>query len=552
MDTTPKVGPPVAARLGLWDTTSIIVGIIIGVGIFRTPSGVFSSASGPWAALAIWVLGGAISLLGAFCFAELATTYPRSGGEYVYLTRAYGPWAGFLFAWAQLAVIRTGASIAAMAFVFAEYAGKFAHAAEDDRTLHISLAMLVIAALTGINILGVHFGKHTQNFLAALKVLGLAGVLLAGLWCARTWQADTEVYHNTPVAVVEGQVVGVDGAGLRLRDAAGQVETVPVAADARVTIDGADRAVADLQPGTNARVLIPEGSGAAVRVRATTGTPLGALALALIAVLWTYAGWHEGAYVAAEVRNRRRNLPLALILGTGAVMVLYLLVNAAYLIGLGYETAADSPVVAADVLKLLPWQYGEQAMCLLVMLSSLGAINGMTFTSARIFTEMGADHRLFTALGKWDPRWGTPVRSLVAQAAISMGTVAVVGLCFRGKDPFDTLIYGTAAVFWLFFLLTGLALIVLRFKDRKIERPFVSPAFPLTPLVFCFVCGFMFYGAVTERPREALVGLAVLAAGVPLYLFSRRTPRPAPAPAPPVEPVTVAAAEGQAPRPTPV
>ena len=114
---------PVEPRLGLWDAVSIIVGIIIGVGIFETPSQIFAKVPGPWSALAVWALGGVLALLGAFCFAELASTYPRSGGEYVYLTRAYGPLAGFLFAWAQLAVIRPG-SIGALAYIVAEYGAK--------------------------------------------------------------------------------------------------------------------------------------------------------------------------------------------------------------------------------------------------------------------------------------------------------------------------------------------------------------------------------------------------------------------------------------------
>lgn len=559
MDSTPKVEPHGGARLGLWDTASIIVGIIIGVGIYKTPAGVFSNASGPWQALAIWVLGGVISLLGAFCFAELASTYPRSGGEYVYLTRAYGRWAGFLFAWAQLAVIRTGGSIAALAYVFADYTGQFLHADIRSNLLHIGLSLVVIVVLTGINILGVQLGKHTQNFLTVLKVLGLAGILVTGLWYAASWQVDADqpVFKGQVVRVIEGEVAALTPAhGLVLRDAAGEVRTIPVERDAKITVDGSEKheqkrdyLLADLEPGTRAKVVVPaDGEGGAVRIRATTKTPLEMLALALIFVLWTYAGWHEAAYIAAEVQNRRRTLPLALILGTGAVMVLYLLVNVAYLVGLGYEEAADSPAVAADVLKLLPWRHGEQAMCLLVMLSALGAINGMIFTSSRIFSEMGADHRLFTALGKWDPRWGTPVRSLLAQAAISVGMVAVVGFWFEGQDGFEALLKCTAPVFWLFFLLTGLALIVLRFKDRTIERPFVSPAYPLPALVFCFFCGFMLYGSVTYAPREALVGLAILAVGVPLYLFSRHTPKTSVLP----PPATVTSAEEQHIRATPV
>src|SRR5205823_7100943 len=123
---------PVEPRLGLWDAVSLIVGIVVGVGIFATPAEVFAKAPGPLAALAVWLLGGILALLGAFCFAELASTYPRSGGEYVYLTRAYGKWAGFLFAWAQLAVIRTGGSIAAMAYIFADYSSKLIQAGQPD------------------------------------------------------------------------------------------------------------------------------------------------------------------------------------------------------------------------------------------------------------------------------------------------------------------------------------------------------------------------------------------------------------------------------------
>lgn len=437
-----------------------------------------------------------------------------------------------------------------MAYIFADYAGKLAQLEGEAKIPHVGLALLVIVVLTCVNILGVRFGKSTQNILTAFKVLGLAAILVTGLWFARTWEVSAyrAVYENQPMAVVEGRFVAVDASGrLRLRDDEDREWVFPLAKSAKITIDNEKQppaALADLAPGTAVKLLVPEAGGAAVRVKATTLAPLGALALALILVLWTYAGWHEAAYVAAEVQNRRRNLPLALLLGTATVTLLYLLVNVAYLIGLGYEGAADSPAVAADVLKLLPGHISEQTMCLLVMLSALGAINGMIFTTSRIFSEMGADHQLFTALSKWDPRWGTPVRSLLAQAAISVGMVTVVGLGFRGKSGFVILVNCTAAVFWLFFLLTGLALIVLRFRDRNIERPFVTPLYPLPALVFCFFCGFMLYGSVTYAPHESLVGLAILAAGVPLYLVSRAS-RPQ---APP--PVTLPTADSEHVRPT--
>ncbi len=532
MEAPARESRPIQTRLGLWDTTSIIVGIIIGVGIYATPANVFNYAPGPWWALGVWVLGGLLSLVGAFCFAELASTYPRSGGEYVYLTRAYGSPAGFLFAWAQLAVIRTGGSIAALAYLFAFYAGKLCNFDPAWRTAATAaLAALAIGVLTLVNVLGVRLGKGTQNFLTVTKLGGLVVILLAGLFWA----------NPSAPAVVEGQVVSAGQDSLTVRTPSdGAFVEQKVAPGARVTVDGKDVndqgqpwRLADLAPGVKVKLLssASDPDRGAVRIKASTDSLLGALAVAMMLVLWTYAGWHEAAYVAAEVENRRRNLPLALILGTGAVMVLYLLVNAAYLAGLGYESAADSPTVAADVLGLLQWgrwASADRVMAVLVMLSALGAINGMIFTSSRIYSELGADHRLFAPLAKWSRRWGTPVRSLVVQAVVSVAMVGVVGLCFKGQDGFETLVKCTSPVFCFFFLLTGAALIVLRFKDRTIERPFVTPAYPLLPLLFCAFWGFMLYGSVRYAPLEAAVGLGILLAGVPLYLLSRGWERTGP------------------------
>src|SRR5438132_5380290 len=176
---------PVQAQLGLWDAVSIIIGIVIGAGIYETPPLIFKNVSGPWEGVGVWALGGLLSLVGALCYAELASTYPRSGGDYVYLTRAFGPWMGFLFGWAQLVVIRTG-NIAMMAYVFADYAIRlWDFGAGNPRWftetevafLYAATAVTVLALL---NILGVVFGKGTQNVLTAAKVLGLGGILVAG------------------------------------------------------------------------------------------------------------------------------------------------------------------------------------------------------------------------------------------------------------------------------------------------------------------------------------------------------------------------------------
>jgi amino acid transporter len=448
METEPTKEPlPAAARLGLWDTTSIIVGIIVGVGIYVTPSRIFAYASGPWQALGLWVLGGLLSLVGAFCYAELAAAYPRSGGEYVYLTKAYGRWMGFVFGWAQLVVIRPAGSIAVVAFGFAEYGARLGGLDFRVPAVAVSLAAAPLVVLTFVNLLGVYFGKRTQNALTALKVLGIVGILAAGFCWARA-----------PVA---------EPAAARPATAAG-------------------------------------------------------LALGMMYVLWSYAGWQEAAYVAAEVRDRRRNLPLALILGTAAVTVLYLLVNLAYLAGLGFEGVVNSSAVAADVLGLALGEWGAAAMSLLVVISTLGALNGMLFTSSRIFAEMGADHPLLAPLGQWNRHWGVPACSLLVQGALSVGMVLLAGLGPSGKSGFDALVQGTAAMFWLFFLLTGVAVLVLRYRDPSAQRPFRVPLYPWTPLAFCAGCAAMLYGSVLAAPAESLVGAGILAVGLPLYLLSQR------------------------------
>jgi amino acid transporter len=281
----------------------------------------------------------------------------------------------------------------------------------------------------------------------------------------------------------------------------------------------------DLQEKRTKVLVHPEEPFRAVRVKGTNHSPLGALALALIFVLWTYAGWHEGAYVASEVENKRRNLPRSLLLATTVVIVLYVLVNAAYVVGLGFEAAADSEVVAADVLKRVPGDFGEPAMCVLVMLSALGAINGMLCTNSRIFAEFGKDHALFAPLGHWSKRFGTPLVALVVQLVVCLATIAALMRWVSNSDTFGRLVVGTAPVFWLFFLATGVALFVLRRKDPDIERPFRAPAYPLTPLIYCAFCGLMLAGSVILSPLDAAVWLGVLLVGVPLYWLSRQSPR---------------------------
>jgi len=290
-------------------------------------------------------------------------------------------------------------------------------------------------------------------------------------------------------------------------------------------------------------------SGSLTDPSATSGTSN--FGLAMILVLYTYGGWNDAAFVAAEQTNRRRNIPLALILGTLLITLIYVLVNAAYLSILGFDQIIGKrSEVAADVLEKFLGGYGSKAMCLLVMVSALGAINGMIFTGSRIYSALGSEHTVFAWLGKWSPRLGSPLWSLAAQCVITLLMLAAVGTA-TGQDVvnqilgllrfetvnwnkvgehggFDGLLTATAPIFWLFFMATGFSLFVLREKDRSMERPFSVPLYPLLPFIFCNMCAYMLYSATVYAVTIGLLGVltllgvAPLLAGVPLYFVSKR------------------------------
>jgi len=435
--------PAIEARLGLWDAVSLVIGIIIGAGIFKFPAEVFKLAPGPVEAIGVWALGGLLALVGAFCFAELASTYPRSGGEYVYLGRAFGPAVSFLFAWAQLAVIRP-AGIAVVACIFGDYATRLWNI---DVSAAGFIAVLAILGLTGINILGVTLGKNTQNALSIAKLIGLGMIIVAGLVWARPHPA---------ISVRESQ-------------------------------------------------------------------PLW-FAPAMICVLWTFSGWNEAAYVTAEIKDKHRNVPLALLLGTGIVTIIYLLVNISYLYALGFAHASTTAEPAEDLLAGVPTELAAPAFLVLVMISALSGANGMIFTTARIYSVFGADHHLFSTLSHWSRTLGTPLRALAVQGVLSAAFVGIASIFWEGDKTLLALVECTAAVFWTFFLLTGISLFVLRWRDPHIERPFTAPGYPLLPLMFCGCCAYMVFGSIQYDAGKSLIGFGLVLAGLPLYFIPRKPP----------------------------
>jgi amino acid transporter len=456
-------GSPVSARLGLWDIVSIIVGIVVGTAIFRSSTLVFRSVSGPAEALAIWLVGGGISWCGAVCYAQLATAFPRDGGDYEYLSRAFGRWCGFLFAWAQLTTVISG-NIGIMAYAFADYGIRLWPGAQGHA---IWFAIVPIIALSLLNACGVVAGKATQYLLSILKVLGLTGIVLAGLF----------------------------------------------ASGARTV---AQSAVAD--------------------------HPESDFGLALVFVLYAFGGWSHAAYVAAEVRDERRNLPHALVLGIFGVTLIYLAVTAAYLLALGFEGARSTATPAADVVEMAVGAWGGRAISVLVMLSALGAINGMILTGTRIYATLGADYSSLAWLGTWNRREAAPVAAIAAQACASVLLVLVVGtkggrnlfdaaIQSLGATPpqwsdffggFEMLVAGSAPVFWAFFLATGLAVFVLRRRYPTIDRPFAIPLFPLPPLVFCAASAYMLYASLAYAQWLTLLGVAPLIVGMAVWFLVRQ------------------------------
>jgi APA family basic amino acid/polyamine antiporter len=457
--------PTVPPRLGLWDAISIIVGIVVGTTIFRGTAPVFANAGGPWTALSLWLVGGILSWCGAVCYAELATTYPRDGGDYEYLNRAFGPWCGFLFGWSQLATIISG-NIAIMAYAFADYGAHLWPALNKHAPL-VTIAPVI--ALSALNAVGLAAGKTTQNLLTAAKVLGIGGIVLAGLSL-----------------------------------------TLAKAPTSR---------------------LLPFQTASS-----------GSLSLALVFVLYAFGGWAHAAYVAAEVRDLRRNLPRALGLGIAGITLIYLIVNATYVYVLQFGDARSTPTPAADVMDRVFGPWGTNAVSVLVMLSALGAINGMILTGTRIYAVWAADYPSLNWLATWNRQRAVPFVAITVQALVAVFLILLVG-SYRGRQGFnlalsvagiqqvewerfnggfETLVVGSAPIFWLLTFLTSVSVFVLRYRDRSVERPFKVPMFPLPILVFGATCIYMLYASLDYARWLSLIGFIPAAVGLIVWFTLRK------------------------------
>jgi amino acid transporter len=429
--------------LSVPDGVFLMVGMVIGVGIFKAPSIVAGNTSSATEFLLAWLLGGAVSLCGALVYAELAARHPETGGEYTYLYRGLGRGAAFLFAWSRMTVIQTGA-IAAVAFVFGDYASEILRLGDKSSAIWAAIG---VAALTALNLAGTLQSKSLQKAMEMVLISALVLLALGALF-----------------------------------------------------------------------------SGAIPKPAPAAGSGGGSFGLAMIFVLLTYGGWNEAAYLAGEVRDARRNMIRILVVGVVAVTALYMLVNVAYLAVLGLGGMRESKAVAADVMRIVVGDKGALLLALIVCVSALTTINAAIFTGARTTWALGRDFGRFTRLGAWREAGSTPANALLLQGVVTLALVAASSVT---PDGFTAMVAYTSPVFWTFFLLTGVTLFV--FRSRKGEAPaFKVPLHPFVTLAFCAMCAYMLWSSINyirfavEFGVAVLAGLAVMAAGIPLYWLVRK------------------------------
>lgn len=430
-------------QLTFYDALSIIVGIVIGAGIYETTPLIAKSIAQPVWLIGIWMAGGIISLIGALCYAELATTYPEEGGDYIFLTRAYGTRTGFLFAWVGFWLVKP-ANIGAIAFIFARYAQEVLPLQLDGNEF-IAYAIAAILLLTILNINGVQTGKWVQNLLTLAKVLGLLMIIVIGL------------LFMVPINETTGQ------------------ESISQDTD---------------------------------------------IYLAMILVLFTYGGWSNISYVAAEVAEPQKNILRSLVVGTCLVTLIYVVINFVFLHALGIHGMMNSQSIASDVIRPAFGEPGAMVISLLICITCLGNINGMIFTNARVYYAMGQEHQLYSWLGHWNWQLDSPVRSLTLQAIITLALVILIG---ANDNAFERLVVFSAPLHWFFFLMVSISLFILRRKQTTTIESYKVPFYPWLPVIFCLSTAFILFVslsyAYSQRHPEAYVIIAVMLIGIVASLY---------------------------------
>jgi basic amino acid/polyamine antiporter, APA family len=429
-------------RLTLFDSAALLVGAVIGSGIFMVPSLIARRVPQPGLVIAIWIFSGLLVLCGALTLAELGAMLPRSGGLYVYMREAYGPFWGFLYGWTNMLVVIPG-TIAALTSAFLLY---FQHFVQMPPWTERSVGIAILLSLGFVNARGVQWGARVQSLFTVLKVAGLA--LIVGL----------------ALLVKKGST-------------------------------------AHFQP------LWPTG-----------GLELGVVGLVMISTLFAYDGWHFVGFVAGEIKDPQRNIPLAILLGVLVVITVYVSTNLAYIYVLGQPGIAGSERVAADTVATLIGPVGGSIITFAILCSTFGAISANVLAGPRVFFAMAKDGVFFRHLAKVHPRYGTPANAVWVLA----GWAAMLTL----TGGYEHLI--TMAMFanWILFTMVVLSVVVLRRTRPELARPYRVTGYPFTVIVFVAVSGTFVVNTLMESARSSLFGLVIVLAGAMTYRLFGFGPRP--------------------------
>ncbi|MGD0736108.1 MAG: amino acid permease [Terracidiphilus sp.] len=431
-----------SSQLGLFDATMMVMGGIVGAGIFMNPYVVAQRLHSPVLILSVWLAGGAVAILGAFIYAELGDRIPEVGGQYEYLRQALHPVFGFLYGWALLLVIQTG-GMAAVAVTFARYFLELTGLPVSES----SVVIATLAVLTAINCLGVKPGGRLQSILMVLKIGAIACLVGAGFFLLKKPQPLFHPVLDRPVSF-------------------------------------------DL---------------------------LTAIGAAMVPVLFSYGGWQTTNFIASEIRDPRKNLARALIIGVVAVVILYVSVNLVCVRALGATALAQTNVPASAVMRLVAGEPGARLIALGIAVSTVGFLSQSVLTAPRVYFAMAKDKLFFRSVAYLNPKTHVPVVAIVLQS------VWAVVIALTGK--YEQILNFFVPIDFLFFGLSATCLFVLRHRDQHVppKHPgFRVPGHPLTTIVFILSCWAIVVNTLYKYPRNSFIGVFILLLGVPVYLLWQR------------------------------
>ncbi|MBM4160346.1 MAG: amino acid permease [Ignavibacteria bacterium] len=450
--------PKLLRALGLREGLAIHMGAIIGSGIFVVPAMIAGHLQSTGLIVLVWSLGGVLTLFGALTIAELSSLLPKAGGPYVYLKHSYGRLWGFLFSWNHF-FINTAGSVAAIAVAFATYLGFFLPFLSSETPL-LDYQGSLLGHSTDITIRGTQIVAIL--IIALATVVNVRGVRFGG-WV-------TNVFTLAKVLALLGLIVAVCVSG--------------------------NGSVANFEP------WWPDQS---------TKNLTSGIGLPMILVLWAYEGWATVSMSAGEIKNAEKNVPRSLLLGTVAVMLLYVSANLAYVYIIPIDEMAGSARIAADAAVAAIGPIGASLIIAGILCSTFGTINGSFLADARSMYAAGDDHTFAPSFGKVHPRFRTPFVSL-----LTLGTWSAVLTLSGSYDQIASyVVFGS----WVFYGLTALSVIILRRKMPDAPRPYKAWGYPYTTLLFVGAAGWFLYSTLVEDPRGAIIGIVLLLSSLPFYYY---------------------------------